>query len=324
MTETTLSMQMTVEWAKKWYNDFVEFSKSIMKKDLDFGVIPWVSKPSLLKPGAEKLRLVYGLWVLTDRVDEKMDIEKDFYDVTYKTTITDKAWVIIAQCEWSASTLEDKYRWRNVSYDKKPDNWDALVEQWRAKEVTVRDSRKTTYKPRKEEAERLKVEGKWYRKKEWEGFFRYEVVGTKTSYQVREEATNKIGNKNTLQKMAQKRSFVGAILSATWASEFYTQDVEDMVLGDVDTHTSVDTNTHDATASDVVPTEFDEEAFERLRQSKIDGKMMYTTYEQFATDPKVQKKYTFSPEREQKLYAFFAEGKTEGEILDEIIWSSPL
>jgi hypothetical protein len=47
--------------------------------------------------------------------------------------------------------------------------------------------------------------------------------------------------------------------------------------------------------------------------------MMYTTYEQFATDPKVQKKYTFSPEREQKLYAFFAEGKTEGEILDEII-----
>jgi hypothetical protein len=92
-----------------------------------------------------------------------------------------------------------------------------------------------------------------------------------------------------------------------------------MVLGDVDTHTSVDTNTHDATASDVVPTEFDEEAFEKLRQSKIDGKMMYTTYEQFATDPKVQKKYTFSPEREQKLYAFFAEGKTEGEILDEII-----
>jgi hypothetical protein len=49
-----------------------------------------VAKPSLLKPGAEKLRLVYGLGVLTDRVDEKMDIEKDFYDVTYKTTITDK------------------------------------------------------------------------------------------------------------------------------------------------------------------------------------------------------------------------------------------
>lgn len=94
MTETTLSMQMTVEWAKKWYNDFVEFSKSIMKKDLDFGVIPWVSKPSLLKPGAEKLRLVYGLWVLTDRVDEKMDIEKDFYDVTYKTTITDRKSVV--------------------------------------------------------------------------------------------------------------------------------------------------------------------------------------------------------------------------------------
>ena len=28
--------------------------------------------------------------------------------------------------------------------------------------------------------------------------------------------------------MAQKRAFVGAILIATWASEFFTQDVEDM------------------------------------------------------------------------------------------------
>lgn len=324
MTDTTLSMQMTVEWAKRWYNDFVEFSKSIMKKDLDFGVIPGVAKPSLLKPGAEKLRLVYGLGVLTDRVDEKMDIDKDFYDVTYKTTITDKTWVIIAQCEWSASTLEDKYRRRNISYDKKPDNRDALVEQWRAKETTARDARKTANKPRKDEAERLKSEGKWFRKKEWEEFFRYEVVGTKTSYQVREEALNKIGNKNTLQKMAQKRSFVGAILSATWASEFYTQDVEDMVLGDVDTHWTADTTANDTTANDVVPTEFDEEAFERLRQSKVDGKIVYTTYEQFTTDPKVQKKYSFSPEREQKLYAFFSEGKTEWEILDEIIWGDPL
>lgn len=42
------------------------------------------------------------------------------------------------------------------------------------------------------------------------------------------EASNRISLKNTIQKMAQKRAFVGAILMATGASEFFTQDVEDM------------------------------------------------------------------------------------------------
>ena len=36
---------------------------------------------------------------------------------------------------------------------------------------------------------------------------------------------------NTVDKMAQKRAMVSATLSATGASEFYTQDVEDMDLG---------------------------------------------------------------------------------------------
>ncbi|CAF4479042.1 unnamed protein product, partial [Rotaria sp. Silwood2] len=36
-----------------------------------------------------------------------------------------------------------------------------------------------------------------------------------------------MGKKNTIQKIAQKRSFVAAILQATGASEFFTQDLED-------------------------------------------------------------------------------------------------
>jgi hypothetical protein len=39
---------------------------------------------------------------------------------------------------------------------------------------------------------------------------------------------NVVSMKNTIMKMAQKRAFVGAILVATGASEFYTQDIEDM------------------------------------------------------------------------------------------------
>ena len=48
-------------------------------------------------------------------------------------------------------------------------------------------------------------------------------------WQQREQVkTWKLTHKNTIQKMAQKRAYVGAILNATGASEFYTQDVEDM------------------------------------------------------------------------------------------------
>src|ERR1039458_4154129 len=40
---------------------------------------------------------------------------------------------------------------------------------------------------------------------------------------------------NTIQKMAQKRALVAATLIATSASEFFTQDVEDAYLSNVDT-----------------------------------------------------------------------------------------
>lgn len=173
------------------YSDFAEFSKSILKKDMDYGVIPWVNKPSLLKPWAEKLRVAYGLGVEITRTGDTLSLDKDFYDVNYIATVTDKYWRTLAQCEWSANTMEDKYRYQRVMTDKKPT---------------------------KEEADKLKAMklGRW--NKYWDDWVRMEKV----------EGKNRISLKNTIQKMAQKRAFVGAMLIATWASEFFTQDVEDM------------------------------------------------------------------------------------------------
>jgi len=42
--------------------------------------------------------------------------------------------------------------------------------------------------------------------------------------------TNKVSQKNTIMKMAQKRAFVWATLMAYWASQLFTQDVEDMYI----------------------------------------------------------------------------------------------
>ena len=53
------AMSMEVALARR--SAIVEFTRRIMVKDQDFGEIPGTSKPTLLKPGAEKLCNFFGL-----------------------------------------------------------------------------------------------------------------------------------------------------------------------------------------------------------------------------------------------------------------------
>ena len=194
---TELSMQ-PLETTKNWYAQFVQFSQEIMKEKMDYWVIPGVSKPSLFKPWAEKLRLVYGLQAFTEKTTETLDIDRDFYDVNYMVTIKDKNGFVLWMCEGSCNTMEERYNftaWKDAS---KP------MKDWKQDDVEI---------------ERLKAEWLGKRKRGNSG----------RVWQQREQVkTWKLTHKNTIQKMAQKRAYVGAILNATGASEFYTQDVEDM------------------------------------------------------------------------------------------------
>ena len=187
-----------LETTKNWYAQFVEFSKEIMKEKMDYWVIPGVSKPSLFKPWAEKLRLVYGLQAFTEKTTETLAIDRDFYDVNYMVTIKDKNGFVLWMCEGSCNTMEERYNftaWKDAS---KP------MKDWKQDDVEI---------------ERLKAEWLGKRKRGSSG----------RVWQQREQVkTWKLTHKNTIQKMAQKRAYVGAILNATGASEFYTQDVEDM------------------------------------------------------------------------------------------------
>ena len=223
------------------YNDFAEFSKSILKEKLDYGTIPWISKPSLFKPWAEKLRVAYGLGVEITRTGEMLNLESDFYDVNYLATIKDRNGNIIAQCEGSANTNEDKYRYTWIPGEKPAT---------------------------KEEEDKLKAlkQGKWSKPN-----------GT-WQWMQKAEASNRISLKNTIQKMAQKRAFVGAILMATGASEFFTQDVEDMnIWGNTEiietkeeknqTSDSVHTPPLSTTSSNDKP-RFNKPQFEELAEKK--------------------------------------------------------
>lgn len=173
-----------------------EFRKRVLVQGTDYGTIPGVQKPSLFKPGAEKLCNVFALAVEHQLVEKVEDWEKGFFAYTFRAVIRSRRdGGIVADCLGSCNSLEDKYRYRTVPV------WEATEEQ-KAKAVkTIERKAKKTGKP----------------------FKLYLVANTEPYSLV-----------NTLQKMAQKRAMIGAVLIATRASEEYTQDVEDLAHVDAE------------------------------------------------------------------------------------------
>lgn len=94
-----------------------DFVKKELKEgiDNDYAVVPGTPKKSLLKPGAQKLRLLFGLGVRVSMASRTIDIGTNFYMVTYKAQVyhlaSDK---VIAECEGTTSNLEKKYRFRKA------------------------------------------------------------------------------------------------------------------------------------------------------------------------------------------------------------------
>ncbi len=188
---------MPTDAVSSWYNNFVQFSKEILKKDIDYGIIKGVSKkPSLFKPGAEKLKFVYGLGAEFEVVEKNEDASRYFIDYTYKCTIKSKEGQILAQCEGNVNSYETKYRYL-----------------WKARP-----------KPADDVMEEMKNEGTG----------RFRKANERWQWQERQQNKDIFSLKNTIIKMAQKRAFVGAMLLATGASEFFTQDLEDMNIIDID------------------------------------------------------------------------------------------
>lgn len=194
---------MSEKQTKAWYLAFVKFATDILKKDLDWGKIPGTPKNTLYKPGAEKLRFAFGIGTtmeVTEKVTDIMAIPV-LIDYTYKCTARNKAGQIIAECEGSCNSWEKNFRyvWKDV-YPK----------------------------PTKEEGDRLKATGGYKWKVE-------DSRGVKTfTFQQRTDNPDMMEKKNTIMKIAQKRAFVGAILMATGASEFFTQDLDSLTTDDDD------------------------------------------------------------------------------------------
>jgi len=169
----------------------IDYTKKMMVTNVDYGVIPGTgTKPTLLKPGAEKLASLFGLSPRFEIIEREMDWTgrdhdgEPFFYIQYRCTLT-RGDLVVGQGVGSCNSWEKKYRYRTVYPNK------ATPEEKERGRLETRGGRNGTYQV-------------------------YVIPNPDPADVV-----------NTIDKMAQKRALVAAVLIAVNASELFTQDVED-------------------------------------------------------------------------------------------------
>ncbi|WP_213997013.1 DUF3820 family protein [Tepidanaerobacter syntrophicus] len=90
-----------------------------LKQNHDFGVIPGTPKPTLLKPGAEKILMLMGLTSEYEILEKVEDYEKGIFAYTIKCILS-KGNTKVTEGLGSCNSKEDKYRWRWVYENELP------------------------------------------------------------------------------------------------------------------------------------------------------------------------------------------------------------
>lgn len=177
---------------RRQVNLIQEVMASVMKVGTHYGTVPGCGdKPSLLKPGAEKI-------CMTFRLRDELTVEefRDDQEIRYRVLcrlVHIPTGQEVGQGVGTCSTAEVKYNWREAVCQEE---WDSRLESER----------------------RVKYgKGRWDKAKN----------GYETS-KVLQVRTNPADQENTVLKMAKKRALVDAVLTATAASDIFTQDIEDI------------------------------------------------------------------------------------------------
>lgn len=97
-----------------------------LKKGHDFGEVPGTSKPTLLKPGGEKICMLFGLNPEYEFLQTTEDYDKEFFSYNIRCTLF-KNGQPVAQGVGSCNSKEKKYRFINV--DEIPENYVGQSEQ---------------------------------------------------------------------------------------------------------------------------------------------------------------------------------------------------
>lgn len=194
--------ERSIAEVKKQVGTIQALMRDLMRDGEHFGIIPGTGKkPSLLKPGAEKLCFVFRL--APEFEIERDDLPNGHREYRIKCRLRNMATgSIVGEGVGSCSTMESKYRYRNAS------DFEVLDAP------IPKDAREKKAEYRKQGLGMKQVDGAWV-------WVRYKSEG-------KVENPDIADTYNTVLKMAKKRAHVDATITACAASDIFTQDVEDM------------------------------------------------------------------------------------------------
>jgi hypothetical protein len=216
MSENEFATKLAV--LKKGRERIAIIQKELMEPEVDYGIIPGTPKPTLLKPGAEKLCDFYHYAAMFESSQNTCS-DGTAPTISYITQcflhLGDTNGPIIAVGQGSANSWERKHRYRSAKRAcPECGSMDSLI------------------KGRDEYEKDVRFKG---------GFLCFAKKGgcgakfTATDERIINQQLGEVENPdpwdldNTLLKMSEKRAFVDGTLRATATSGLFTQDVEDMV-----------------------------------------------------------------------------------------------
>jgi hypothetical protein len=185
--------------------------KAVMREGEHYGVIPGTGrknpetgkeegKPTLLKPGAEKLCFLFRLAPSYETIETDLAGGHKSFQVRCRLHHISSG-ALVSEGVGICTTQEGKYRYRKeVLKDEEDQPIPVPGSYWKDRNPEKIGGRQFSV---------TKQEGKWY-----------------IAHKV--EHDNPADYHNTVVKMACKRALVAATLNATAASDIFTQDLEDM------------------------------------------------------------------------------------------------
>ncbi|MEL6382681.1 MAG: hypothetical protein AAFQ89_09435 [Cyanobacteria bacterium J06626_18] len=219
------------------YNTLVHFVRRSLRLDLDYGKVQGCGdKPILFKPGAEKIATLFGLRESLERLEAikdwtGKDFGEPFFSYEYKCTLRDRSGAVIAECIGSCNSWEEKYRYRTAQRTC-PDCGAAAI-------------KRSNY-PDKQTGDKG-----WYCHSKSGGC---NAKFDSTDKRITDQEQGKVLNErifdqvNTIDKMAQKRTFVGAVILAANAANFFAVEHSEINTIDADWEPQEDIDTADSLA----------------------------------------------------------------------------
>jgi len=94
-------------------NQFQQVIKSQLRPKVDFGIIPGTDKPTLLKPGAEKILMLLGVTSTYELLERVQDYDQGFFAYTVKCELS-KDGIIITEGLGHCNSRERKFMSQKV------------------------------------------------------------------------------------------------------------------------------------------------------------------------------------------------------------------